>query len=153
MVTSRPVVVKRIPESLNARSVKRFLSEVHPFLHSDRPQLVFDLSQVHQIDAAGIDMLLRCLNETAKRDGDIKLASLSPQAAVVLEMTRTGRLFEIYQNSTDAVRSYSSFFPNAIRHSYANEYPSFVASPAPMVFPGANVQVPEEETERLDEVA
>lgn len=133
--------MKRMPERLNAPASKKFLNEVGPFLRSDRPQLVFDLSQVKQMDAAGVDMLLHCLNETMKRDGDVKLASLSPQAAVVLEMTRTERLFEIYQNSTDAVRSYSSFLPNAIKHSYAHSYASFAPS-APMPFPVSNVQLP-----------
>ena len=56
------------------------------------------MSQVRHIDAAGIDVLLQCMREAVKHDGDLKLAALSPQAAVVLELTRTGRLFEIYEN-------------------------------------------------------
>jgi hypothetical protein len=58
------------------------------------------------------------MREAMKRDGDVKLASLSPHAAVVLELTRTGRLFEIYENSTQAVKSFSSFLPNALKHYY-----------------------------------
>lgn len=112
---SRPVVVKRIPERLNARTAREFLHDVQPFLVTDRPQLVFDLSQVKQLDSAGVEMLLRCMSEAHKRDGDVKLAGLSPQAAVVLELTRTERLFEIYDSSTDAVRSFSGFLPNAMR--------------------------------------
>lgn len=116
MVTSsRPVVVKRMPERLNARTTREFLHDVQPFLTTDRPQLVFDLSQVKQLDAAGVEMLLRCMSQAHKRDGDLKLASLSPQAAVVLELTRTERLFEVYETSTDAVRSFSGFLPNAMR--------------------------------------
>ncbi len=133
--------MKRMPERLNSPAAKKFLNEVEPFLRSDRPQLVFDLSQVKQMDAAGVDMLLHCLNETMKRDGDVKLASLSPQAAVVLEMTRTERLFEVYQNSTDAVRSFSSFLPNALKHSYAHSYASF-APASPITFQMGNVQLP-----------
>jgi anti-sigma B factor antagonist len=112
---SRPVVVKRMPERMNLKQARKFLKEVQPFLTSDRPQLVFDMSQVRHIDAAGIDVLLVCMREAVKRDGDLKLAALSPQSAVVLEMTRTGRLFEIYDNSTAAVKSFSSFLPNALR--------------------------------------
>ena len=115
METSRPVVVKRMPERLNLRAAKQFEREVQPFLASDRPQVVFDLSQVRHLDAAGVDMLLRCMTQAMKRDGDLKLASLSPQAAAVLELTRTDRLFEIYENSTDAVRSFTYFLPNAMR--------------------------------------
>ncbi len=144
--------MKRMPERLNAPAAKKFMVEVEPFLRSDRPQLVFDLSQVKQMDAAGVDMLLHCLNETMKRDGDVKLASLSPQAAVVLEMTRTERLFEVYQNSTDAVRSFSSFLPNAIKHSYAHSYASF-APTAPMGFPIGNVQLPMPERDGSEQAA
>jgi anti-anti-sigma factor len=114
-INSRPVVVKRMPERLNSRAAREFLRDVQPFLLADRPQLVFDLSQVVQLDAAGVEMLQRCMSEAHKRDGDVKLASLSDQSAVVLELTRTERLFEIYETSTDAARSFSGFLPNAMR--------------------------------------
>lgn len=118
METSRPVVVKRVPEKMNFRQARQFHLEVRPFFKIDRPQIVFDLSAVRMIDAAGIDMLLECMTEASRRDGDLKLASVSPQAAVVLELTRTDRLFEIYENATDAVKSFSSFLPNAVRQFY-----------------------------------
>jgi anti-sigma B factor antagonist len=114
-INSRPVVVKRMPERLNARTSREFLHSVQAFLTTDRPQLVFDLSQVKQLDAAGVEMLLRCMSEAHKRDGDLKLASVSPAAGLVLELTRTERLFEIYDTSTDAVRSFSGFLPNAMK--------------------------------------
>src|SRR5436305_745373 len=115
METSRPVVVKRMPERVDQREARKFFADVQPFLTADRPQLVFDLSQVKQLDAAGIEMLLRCVEEVMKRDGDLKLASLSRQATMVLELTRTDRLFEIYESSTESARSFSGFLPNAMR--------------------------------------
>jgi anti-anti-sigma factor len=123
METSRPVVVKRVPERLNLRVARQFRREVQPFLNSDRPQLVFDLSQVRQLDAAGVEMLLSCMSEAMKRDGDVKLAGVSAQARVILELTRTARLFEIYENSADAARSFSHFLPNAMRHAIQQEPP------------------------------
>jgi len=115
METSRPVVVKRMPIRVNLREARSFFRDVQPFLKSDRPQLVFDMSQVEQLDSAGIEMLLECMAECMKRDGDLKLSSLSTQAATVLELTRTDRLFEIFGTSTDAARSFSSFLPNTMR--------------------------------------
>lgn len=115
METSRPVVVKRMPERLNLRTARQFEREVQPFLTSDRPQVVFDLSQVRHLDAAGVDMLLRCMTQAMKRDGDLKLAALSAHALTILELTRTDRLFEMYETSTDAVRSFTYFLPNAMR--------------------------------------
>lgn len=118
METSRPVVVKRVPERMNLRQARQFQQEVRPFFKIDRPQIVFDLSAVRLLDAAGIDMLLECMTEASRRDGDLKLANVSAQAAVVLELTRTDRLFEIYETATDAVKSFSSFLPNAVRQFY-----------------------------------
>lgn len=116
METSRPVVVKRMPERLNLKHARALLRELQPILTSDRPQLVFDMSPVRHLDAAGVDMLLHCMTQTMKRDGDLKLASLSDQAAVVLELTRTDRLFEIYNSAAEAMRSFSHFLPAAMRH-------------------------------------
>ncbi len=115
METNRPVVVKRIPERLNMKQARAFCREIEPILNSDRPQFVLDCSQVKQIDAAGVEMLLQCLSRVIKRDGDVKLAALSPQMAVVLEMTRTERLFEIYETNSDAVLSFSRFLPKALK--------------------------------------
>ncbi|HZQ91974.1 MAG TPA: STAS domain-containing protein [Terriglobales bacterium] len=123
METIRPVVVKRMPDRINLREARTFLDEVQPFLHSDRPQLVFDLSQVRQMDAAGVDMLLHCMSEVMRRDGDLKLAAVSPQAATILELTRTDRLFEIYETSGDAVRSFTYFLPNALRRDDTMAFP------------------------------
>jgi anti-sigma B factor antagonist len=125
---SRPVVVKRMPERINLKQSREFLREVQPFLKADRPQLVFDFSTVRQMDAAGVELLLQCMSEVMKRDGDVKLASLSPQAAVVLELTRTDRLFEVYDNATDAVRSFSGFLPNALRNYPGWEVPTTITS-------------------------
>jgi len=121
---SRPVVVKRMPERMTLPQARAFLREVQPFLNADRPQLVFDLSTVRQMDSAGVEMLLRCMDRAMQRDGDVKLAALSPQAAVVLELSRAARLFEIYDTSTDAARSFSCFLPNTLRRSTTLEPPA-----------------------------
>jgi len=121
---SRPVVVKRMPERMTLPQARAFLREVQPFLNADRPQLVFDLSTVRQMDSAGVEMLLRCMDRAMQRDGDVKLAALSPQAAVVLELSRAARLFEIYDTSTDAARSFSCFLPNTLRRNTTLEPPA-----------------------------
>ncbi len=115
METTRPVLVKRLPERLNLKQARAFLQEMQPILGSDRPQVVFDGSQVRFLDGAGVAVLLECLALVMKNDGDLKLCSLSPQMAVVLEMTRAERLFEMYESSADAVLSFSRFLPSAIK--------------------------------------
>jgi anti-anti-sigma factor len=120
---------------MNLKQARSFYHEVQPFLNADRPQIVFDMAQVRQLDAAGVDVLLQCMRQVVKHDGDLKLASLSRPAAVVLELTRTGRLFEIYETSTAAVKSFSCFLPNAQKHFYPHPAHEVV----PMVPPDAFV--------------
>ncbi len=134
--SKRPVVVKRMPEKMNLKQARSFFKEVQPFLNSDRPQVVFDMSRVRHIDAAGVDVILKCMRTIVRRDGDLKLAALSPQAAVVLELTRTGRLFEIYDTSTAAVKSFSSFLPNAIKQFYPHPAHDALSMISPEAFIG-----------------
>jgi anti-sigma B factor antagonist len=107
MLTSGPVIVMQVPEQLNAGEIPKFLEELDPFLESNRPRIVLECSQVSSIDSAGVEMLLHCLEEALKRDGDLKLAALSPEASVILELMRVARVFEMFVTSEEAVRSFN----------------------------------------------
>jgi len=106
MTTARPVVVQHLPETLTFGSAHQFFREVEPHLKSERPYVVFDFSEVREFDSTGVQMLLHCMEQVMKRNGDLKLAALPPGPAVILELTRVDRLFEIYDNVQDAVESF-----------------------------------------------
>jgi len=108
MLTSGPVVVMQMPEQLNSAAVRAFMQEMEPLLEIQRPRIVFDCSQVRYMDSAGVEMMLHCLEEAMKRDGDLKLASLSPESEVVLELMRVARVFEAFTTSDEAVRSFNA---------------------------------------------
>jgi anti-anti-sigma factor len=109
MRTSGPVIVMEVPEQLNHAGVNPFLTELKPLLETDRPRIVLDCSLVRNIDSAGVEMLLHCMEQAMKRDGDLKLAAVSPQAAVILELMRVDRLFETFETSAEAVQSFGLF--------------------------------------------
>lgn len=108
MLTSGPIVVMQMPEVLNVKEVHGFMQELAPLLECNRPRIVLDLSQVRSMESAGVEMLLRCLEEVLKRDGDLKLAALSPEAEVILELMRVARVFETFRTCDDAVRSFNA---------------------------------------------
>jgi len=83
------------------------MRDLHSFLKSNGPRIVFDLSQVEKMDGAGVDMLLTCMTKAAKRDGDLKLAAPSPGMLVILELTRMDHLFEIFETPAEAMASFS----------------------------------------------
>lgn len=114
MSNNRPVVVMQIPEHLSHPQVPVFLQELQPLLESHRPRIVLDCSQVRGIDSTGIEMLLNCLEEAMKRDGDLKLADISKEALVILELMRVDRVFEMFPTCEEAVRSFNAIPVEAI---------------------------------------
>ena len=115
MTNSRPVVVKQLPDRVSVNETQQLFRELALLFEGDRPCLVFDFSEVRQLDSAGIEMLLRCMEEAMKRNGDVKLAAVSPQVTVILELTRVDRLFEIFEKPSDAVESFHRFPVQAFR--------------------------------------
>jgi anti-sigma B factor antagonist len=108
MLTSGPVIVMQVPEQLSAQEAQNFMMELGPLLESHRPRIVLECSQVRAVDSAGVELLLHCLEEALKRDGDLKLAALSPEAEVMLELLRVARVFEIFSTSEEAARSFNA---------------------------------------------
>jgi anti-sigma B factor antagonist len=117
MLTSGPVIVIEVPEQLNAAEIGNFMQELGPLLESHRPRIVLDCSQVLSVDSAGVEMLLHCLEEALKRDGDLKLAALSAQAEVILELMRVARVFEAFRTPDEAVRSFTTVSADALGQS------------------------------------
>jgi len=109
MKTGRPVLVMQLPTRLNLSEARVFLPEVMSVLKNDRPHIVFDFSEVQQVDSAGVELLLKCLERIMSLDGDLKLAALTPQASVILELTRVDRLFEMFTTVDAAVESFHGF--------------------------------------------
>ena len=124
MTSGRPVIVKQLPERLSVAQGRVFFHEVESSLKTDRPRLVLDCSQVRQLDSAGIQVLLRCLEEAMKRNGDVKLAAIPPAAAEILELTRVDSLFEAFDNTVDAVNSFQQFPAYVFQQPLGPQYPS-----------------------------
>ena len=109
MTTCRTVMVKDLPESVTLNHIAELCRELVPLAHGDWPCLVLDFSAVRELDRAGVELLLRTMEEVVKRNGDVKFAAVSPQIGMILELTRVDRLFEFFDNAADAVSSFTSF--------------------------------------------
>ena len=102
----RNITVRQLPTALNARGRKVFSRLLEACLNVDRPLLVFDCSQLSDLDPSAIHFLLCCLEEAMKRNGDVRLAALAPNAKARLEMAGADRIFEVFHTIADAVDSY-----------------------------------------------
>jgi anti-sigma B factor antagonist len=103
----RTVTVKQLPAKLDIQGRKTFYRALQGCINEDRPRLVFDCRRLRELDPPAIHFLLCCLEEAMKRNGDVKLAVVAPEAQTSLESAGADRIFEIFETLVDAVDSYT----------------------------------------------
>jgi anti-anti-sigma factor len=108
VLSQRPVIVMQMPEQLDSLGARAFIEELNPLLDFPRPRLVFECSQIRYLDSAGIAMMLHCLEAAIGRDGDLKLAAVSPEAEIVLQLLQKAGVFQEFASSDEAVRSFAA---------------------------------------------
>ena len=120
------VSIRQLPEKLNPKQERRFLQQLERDLNVVRPAIVIDCSQAREMDLAAIHLLLRSLERTMKRNGDIRLAGVSGASLAQLERAGVDRLFRIFPDTEAAEESFQLRMPFAVsqaplRESFADE--------------------------------
>jgi anti-sigma B factor antagonist len=103
---TRFVSIGRLPLELNRAKNQSSYHDLERCINVNRPAVVLDCSMVQVFDRPVLHLLLCCLEEAMKRNGDIRLAALSPEAQSVLESTGVDRLFHCFETVDEAVESY-----------------------------------------------
>ncbi len=103
-----------------ARAFVRELAEA--MAHTIRPSVVLDCTCVRQIDGSFLHLLLCCLEEAMKRNGDVRLAGIPAQAKLALETMGVHRLFRLFPTTEEAIESFqgSNMLPMTLTPSPAN---------------------------------
>jgi anti-sigma B factor antagonist len=90
-------------DSSNAPQLDSRLKEL---VNDGRYSLVLNLSAVDYMSSAGLRSLVSALRDCKKRGGDVRLAQPSERVAEVLSLAGLDSVFQVYENSTEAVGSY-----------------------------------------------
>lgn len=106
MAMRRSVTVERLTEITSEEHGRNFLSMVMERMSDRRPGLVLDCSALNQLDKPALHLLLSCLEEAMKRNGDARLAAVSPSAQAMLKVIGADRLFQIFPSDADAINSF-----------------------------------------------
>jgi anti-anti-sigma regulatory factor len=105
--------VKEFPGALNAQGGRLILGEVQSYSYDERPCIVLDCSKIGQMDRLSIQLMLCCLEEAVKRNGDVKLAAVPAGARSTLKLTGIDRIFEIFDTNVEAASSFRRFSADA----------------------------------------
>jgi anti-sigma B factor antagonist len=112
-----------VPERVTPAAERRFLLDLQNYVETERPRLVLDCSSVREMDNATIHLLLSCLEEAMKRNGDAKLAAVSKDAHAALDAIGVSRLFEIYETAAEATQSFRHRPGHSLLSSIENAIP------------------------------
>jgi anti-anti-sigma factor len=108
MIQQKAVIVRKFPTLLDSAECRRFYRELRRELaEAYRPEVIVDFSRVQHMTAQGVDLLVRCIDQIADRDGELKFAAASPQTQLVFELTQINVLADTYDSVEDALESWS----------------------------------------------
>jgi anti-anti-sigma regulatory factor len=108
-IRRRPVTVLQLPEHLTAESEWNFLREVERHMSASRPFLVLDCSNIARLTKPMVYLLLRCLEEAIKRNGDVKLAGISLAGDSANGFGSANRIFEVFGTAEEAINSFYKY--------------------------------------------
>lgn len=105
-LSTRAVSIKQVPERLDVKRGRLFFRELESCINVERPCIVLDCSRVCEMDNYAVHLLLCCLEGAIKRNGDVRLAAVAPNAMLNLELAGLDRLFRIFETTDEAVESF-----------------------------------------------
>ena len=93
-------------ERLDAVVAPQLKETVKKLAEQSKMRLVIDLAKTRFIDSSGCGALVASLRALLKSNGDMKIAGPSPQAKTLFQLTRLHRVFEIFDDVDQAVKSF-----------------------------------------------
>ncbi|MDQ1240699.1 MAG: anti-sigma factor antagonist [Thermodesulfobacteriota bacterium] len=101
------VTVLSTSESLKANTAPILRNAVKKLCCEYRTNLVIDMRKMPSIDSAGCGALVSSLRGVRISDGEIKIAGPNERVLDTLKLTKLDRVFEIYQDLDEAIKSFS----------------------------------------------
>jgi len=100
------VAVLKWSGSLDAASVPEFKKKVYEIVEKGASKFVLDASQIDFVDSIGLGVIISLLRRLRQKKGDFKVSCLQGDVKMVFDITRLYKLFEVYEDVDDAVRSF-----------------------------------------------
>ena len=92
-------------QALDASNAKDFKASMAPLIVSGA-KLVLDLGRLRFVDSSGLGAILSCLRQLNSMQGQLKLSGMAKPVRALFELVRMHRVFEIFNTSEEALRSF-----------------------------------------------
>lgn len=95
-------------DSLDANDTTEFKEKINILIkRHENTRVVVDLHHVQFIDSSGLGAFLSLLRSLHAHGGELKLACMNKQIRTLFELVSMHKVFEIFNNLSDAVNSFS----------------------------------------------
>jgi anti-sigma B factor antagonist len=100
------VATVTVAEEMDSRNAQQAMDYFKELVGGGSSHLVVDLTPLNFIDSSGLGALVTALKAARQAGGDIRLCGLSAPVKSIFELTRLYRVFDIFENRTEAVESF-----------------------------------------------
>ena len=104
--TGGTISVRMIPAVLGNSEQMTLYRDLESCIEVERPKVVLDCSKLARLEVDSIRLLLCCLEEAIRRNGDVRLAGLQPRAHALLKSTGLDLIFQTFESVDEAVESF-----------------------------------------------
>jgi len=75
-------------------------------IEENSSNVVVNLSNCEFVDSSFLGALVAGLKKATMKNGDLKIVGLQPPVQAMFELTRLYRIFDIFENEEDAIKSF-----------------------------------------------
>lgn len=102
------VGVLNLSGNLDIGKQVRFKEEILKSVGAEASRVVLDFKAVSFIDSACLGVLVFLLRKLKSQGGDVRISGLQEEVRSIFQITRMDRVFKLYDQVDEAVKSYSS---------------------------------------------
>lgn len=100
------IIVLAVDGEINFNSSPDFRKAFLKVLDSNAHKVIVNLGGVGYVDSSGLATLVEAHQKIKNTGGKLKLVKLTPKVKSLFEITKLEKLFEIFSNEEDALKSF-----------------------------------------------
>ena len=95
-----------VAEEMDSRNAQQAKDHFKGLVGDGNSHIVVDLTPLNFIDSSGLGALVTALKAARQAGGDVRLCGLTAPVKSIFELTRLYRVFDIFENRSEAVASF-----------------------------------------------
>lgn len=100
------VLIFKLKGSLDIGTVSSMRSQIDSLVSTGQHKVLFDLYELEQIDSSGVGAFISIFKRIRSNKGDMKISRLVGQPKEIFSLLRLDRVFQIYNDPEEAVKSF-----------------------------------------------